>query len=91
MKEATYNNPNKVYVTVQAKFFPDGRSPVPEVIWWEDGRQYEVDRVTDARRAASQKAGGIGIRYQCSIRGKTVDIYYEDENRRWFMERKTQK
>ena len=89
MIEKQYQNEMKVYVTVQARFFPDGRYPIPECIWWEDGRRYEVDRVGDIRRAASTKAGGIGIRYMCRIGARQVPLWYEDENQRWFMERRS--
>ena len=91
MKENTYESAYKAYVTVQAKFFPDGRPPVPTELWWEDGRHYEVDRVLDIRPAASLKAGGLGIRYTCKVLGKTVCLFFEDENSRWFMERKDPK
>ncbi len=38
----------------------------------------------DIRRAASLKAGGMGMRYTCRICGKVVNLF-NDENR-WFME-----
>lgn len=91
MKENSYESAYKAYVTVQAKFYPDGRPPVPMEIWWEDGRHYEVDKIIDVRRAASLKAGGLGLRYRCQICGRAVDLFYEDESARWFMERKEPK
>ncbi len=80
MKEIT----RKVYVNVNADFHPDGQM-VPRQILWDDGRKYEIDRVTDCRRAASLKAGGAGIRYTCQIGGKSCFLYYE-ENYKWFVE-----
>ena len=74
----------KIYVEVNAKFYPDGRM-IPKEIIWQDGTRYEIDRVTDMRRAASLKAGGTGIRYTCEILGGTHYLYYE-ENQRWFVE-----
>lgn len=53
---------------------------------WEDGQMYEIDRVTDCRRAASLKAGGVGERYTCIVAGIQHYLYYEGDNR-WFMER----
>ena len=88
MVEKTYQSPYKAYVQVQATFYPDGRAPTPTEIVWEDGRRFSVDRVTDIRRAASTKAGGLGIRYTCCIRNREAYLFYEDENQRWFMERK---
>ena len=77
---------NKVYVTVMAEFSAEGRL-LPKSIIREDGREYQIDRVKDKRRAASTKAGGVGERYTCLVEGKEVFLYYEDNNM-WFMERK---
>lgn len=85
MEEKRYNNPNKIYISVKAVFYPDGGFK-PTSLVWEDGREYEIDRVTDIRRAASLKAGGTGIRYTCKVRGKEVYLFLEED--RWFMERK---
>lgn len=85
MEEKNYNNPNKIYVSVKAVFYPDGGFE-PTTLVWEDGREYEIERVTDIRRAASLKAGGVGIRYTCKVRGREVYLFLEED--RWFMERK---
>lgn len=85
MKEKRYQNENKVYVKVEALFSPGG-SLKPVAFWWEDGRRYSVERVTDVRRAASLRAGGIGVRYTCMVRGRQVYLFFEED--RWFMERK---
>lgn len=77
---------NKVYVQVEARFHPDGKI-VPVYFWWEDGRRYNIDRVLDVRRAASLKAGGHGTRFTCRVLGKTVCLFFDDNNR-WFMERR---
>lgn len=52
----------KVYVEVIARFDTDGNI-TPLSVKWEDGTVYEIDKVIDKRRAASLKAGGIGMRY----------------------------
>lgn len=76
---------NKIYVDVVAVFSKDGQL-MPRQIVWEDGRTYDIDRIKDVRRQASTKAGGVGERYLCVVKGKEVSLYYEDNNM-WFMER----
>ena len=49
---------SKVYVNVMAEFTKDGRL-LPRSFIWKDGQVYEIQRVTDVRRAASLKAGGV--------------------------------
>ena len=85
MREKKYQNHNKVYVKVEALFHTDGRL-IPVALWWEDGCRYPVDRVIDICRAASLKAGGIGIRYTCTVLGRQIYLFYEED--RWFMERR---
>lgn len=75
----------KVFVKVLAEFDSEGQVR-PVSVTWEDGRVFEVDRVTDARRAVSLKAGGTGMRFTCIIRNKQVYLFYEEP--RWFMEGK---
>ena len=75
----------KVYVEVTAKFDTEGNI-TPLSVTWEDGMVYEIDRILDRRRAASLKAGGIGMRYTCRILGQRSYLYYEDP--RWFVEGK---
>ena len=75
----------KVYVEVTAKFDTEGNI-TPLSVTWEDGTVYEIDRILDKRRAASLKAGGIGMRYTCLIPGRQSYLYYEEP--RWFVERK---
>ncbi|MEG6571714.1 hypothetical protein V6C21_04270 [[Clostridium] cellulosi] len=75
----------KVYVAVNADFTADGKV-LPRSFTWEDGRNYEVDRIIDIRPAASLKAGGCGIRYTCRIQGKEAYMFLEGN--RWFMEGK---
>lgn len=52
----------KTYVEVVASFREDGLL-LPREIVWEDGRRYEIDRVSDIRSGASMKVGGQGDRY----------------------------
>lgn len=65
---------SKIYVDVMAEFTKDGNL-IPKSLKWTDGVRYEIDRVTDIRRAASLKAGGAGMRYTCII-GDKRDTYF---------------
>jgi hypothetical protein len=75
----------KKFIEVAAYFNAEGKM-VPVMFWWEDGRSYQIDKVLDIRRAASLKAGGIGIRYTCRILGKDRYLYYDNIENRWFVE-----
>ena len=74
----------KVYVEVTAKFTTDGRL-YPTSFRWLDDQIYEIQRIKEVRRAASLRAGGVGMRYTCIIHGKESYLYYE-ENYQWFVE-----
>ena len=73
----------KIYVEVNAHFDTHG-TMMPRAVIWRDGRVFGIDRVMDIRRAASTKAGGVGQRYTCMVRGKRTYLWYEDP--RWFVE-----
>lgn len=79
-------NNRKVYVDVTAKFTKDGQL-MPVNIIWRDGHTYEIQRITNVCRAASLKAGGVGMRYTCVIDGRQTYLFYEDNNM-WFVEGK---
>ncbi|MBQ4129249.1 MAG: hypothetical protein IJD68_05720 [Ruminococcus sp.] len=72
----------KQYVSVTAKFDSDGNI-LPLTINWNDGRVFDIDRITDIRYAASLKAGGAGIRYTCRIKQNEKYLYLEEN--RWFI------
>ena len=74
----------KIYVTVTAEFTKDGRL-LPKSFVWKDGHVYQIQRVTDIRRAASLRAGGAGMRYTCIVDGKESHLFYEDNNM-WVVE-----
>jgi hypothetical protein len=59
---------------------------MPIAILWEDGTQFEIDKVLDVRPAVSLKAGGTGIRYTCRIEGHEKFLFLEET--RWFVESK---
>ena len=74
----------KINLQVNADFDLDGNIR-PRAIIWEDGRVFEIDRILDVRRAASLKAGGLGIRYICRIRGREVKLFNDEGH--WFIEK----
>ena len=73
----------KTFVRVTAEHDENGKTK-PLWLNWIDGKQYEIDRVTDVRQAPALKGGGLGMRYTVKIRGKEVYLF-EDEGR-WFVE-----
>lgn len=75
--------PSKAYIGVTSYTDTDGKI-IPLSITWEDGRTFEIDRITDIRQAASP-AGGYGIRYTCYFLGQQRYLFREDEGR-WFVE-----
>ncbi len=75
----------KQYISVTARFDEDGNL-LPLKIHWNDGRSFEIDRVTDIRYAASLKAGGMGLRYTCRICGAEKYLFLEEN--RWFVDTK---
>jgi hypothetical protein len=75
----------KVFVGVKVHVDLEGKMK-PLEITWDDGRVFEIDRITDVRQAVSVAAGGNGIRYMCMIKDKAVPLFCE--NPRWFMEGK---
>ena len=84
----------KVYVAVRASFDDEG-TLIPTSITWEDGREFEIDRVTDIRQAAAMKAGGQGDRYTVWINGQQSYLFFErnasiagNNIGRWFVERR---
>ncbi|MDF2988848.1 MAG: hypothetical protein K0R50_4358 [Eubacterium sp.] len=75
----------KVYVYVTSSYTEDG-ALLPLSFRWEDGTHYDIDKVYDFRKAASQKVGGQGIRFRCRVMNKEVYLFLEDN--KWFMEGK---
>lgn len=76
----------KVFVKVNAEFDTNG-SITPLTIIWEDGTEYQIDKVLDKRRMAATKVGGVGIRYECRIMNQHSYLFY-DESNKWFVEAK---
>ncbi len=73
----------KTYVNVIVEHQSDGRK-TPKEIRFDDGRRFEIDKVTERRRAAATKVGGTGIRYTVFIQGKERKLFEDDDL--WFVE-----
>ena len=81
--------PKRIYVGMNVDYAPDG-TMIPAVLKWEDGTRYEIDRVLDIRRAASE-AGSMGMRFTVRIMGRERRLFFEDTysetgRPRWFIE-----
>ena len=87
----------KAYVRVNLDTDEDGIM-LPRKLTWEDGLQYEIDRVLDIRPAYAAKAGGQGDRYTVMVHGQIRYLFFERSTNltgnvigRWFVERKQPK
>jgi len=81
--------PQRVYIDLRVSFSAEGIM-TPLQIKWADGRVFEIDKVLDVRRAASE-AGSTGLRYTVKIMGQTRLLFFEDAfsdtgKPRWFIE-----
>ena len=65
----------KVYVAVSASFTPEGEVR-PLVITWNDGTEYEIDRVVD-RAGVFSTCLSPCIRFTVHIRGRVRDLFME--------------
>ena len=70
------------YIEVTAKFDTTGRI-LPISFMWA-GRRINIDRVFDARPAASLKHGGQGIRYTCRTGSKSYYLFCDEG--KWFLD-----
>lgn len=75
-----------MYVEVVAKF-PAGGGMRPLYIVWEDGRKYEIDRVKSVGRAPARVSSILPVRYTCVFGGRERCLYFEEAEKRWFVER----
>lgn len=49
---------------------------VPLAVVWENGKEYQIDRVLSVRPAPS-KSGGYGLRYEVCILGQIKFLYLD--------------
>ena len=80
----------RVYVHVTADHLTDG-SVLPRILHWvnEDDIEvpYEISRASKGYPAHSRKAGGQGILFRVVIQGKLRDLFYDDFEGRFFVEK----
>ena len=75
--------PEKIYVGILSLTHPDG-SIIPLKLVWPDGRQWNIDKVSDVRPGVARKAGGEGVRFLCRISGHERELWYS--HGQWFVE-----
>lgn len=77
----------KVYVETVVKFLSDGGMRPLEIVW-ASGERFLIDRVKFIERAPSKTGTLIAKRYTVIIGGLEKYLYFEENNERWFVERK---
>lgn len=75
----------KIFVETVVKFDTNGNM-MPLSIVWSNGKSYPIDKVSDVRRASSQKSGGMGWRYNITIQNKERYLFYDLCDKKWFVE-----
>ena len=75
----------KLFVKVLVLFDEIGKK-YPTSIFFEDGKEYHIDKVLSVKNRASMKVGGIGERYEIVIANNTTYLFFEDG--KWFVEKK---
>lgn len=77
------------YVHVFAEFMENGEV-CPRILYWKGDDDvevaYEIKHASDPRPAHSQKAGGQGLLYDIIIEGRRKRLFYDDFERRFFVE-----
>ena len=78
----------KLYVPVLLYVSADGKITPKQIKAGYEGEWVRIDKVTDSRRRASLRAGGVGMRYTCVVNheGVVKNIYLFDECGKWFIE-----
>lgn len=56
----------------------------PKSIFWENGKEYQIDKINSIKNLASTKGGGVGIRYEVKIKGQTRFLFLYEY--KWFVE-----
>ena len=71
------------YITIVARMDESG-TPKPIYIIWDNGKEYNIDKILDIRKKASTKGGGAGLRYLVKIKNKERYLFLKDD--KWFIE-----
>lgn len=72
-----------VEVAVLASFPIDGIVK-PVAVVWKDGRQFDIEKITDFIRIPKRDNSGFRYIYKCIIAGVDRCIYYNDD--KWYLE-----
>lgn len=60
----------------------------PTAIEWEDGRIYNIERVTDERMSPPPHVGAIlARRYDVIVEGREKTVFLETSSNKWFVEK----
>lgn len=73
----------RVYVAMIVDYKPTGQI-IPLSFVWEDGKEYSVGNVVNAREDHSLKAFSSGQRYLCQKGRRRYYVYFDGE--RWYLE-----
>ena len=76
----------KIYVKTVCEFARVGGIRPLEIIW-VDGQRFSVDQVKFIERAPCKSGGILPERYTIMVGGKQKYLYYEQQKKRWFVER----
>lgn len=79
----TGSSDKRRYVSMDVHYTENGKI-TPTRLYWDDGKSFGIDKVTDIRPGVSLKAGAAGMRYTCIILGKERHIYLSEG--KWFIE-----
>lgn len=71
------------YVSVIAMFNELGEV-TPLLLFWENGKEFIIDKVISKKNLASTKGGGVGIRFEIKIKNQTRFLFLHEY--KWFVE-----
>ena len=79
----------KLYVPVMLHVSENGQITPKYMKAGYEGEWIKIGKVTDSRRRASLRAGGVGMRYTCTVEYNETrkEVYLFDEGgNKWFIE-----
>lgn len=72
-----------LFLRVLADMNPE-RAILPKKIIWSDGREFDVEKITDIRRGFIKEIGELCMKYYCLIDGNFRILCLNDDMR-WFV------
>ena len=89
LKEPDFNENEKeqkptevLYLRVIADMNPE-RAIMPKKIIWSDGREFDIQKITDVRRGFIKMVGELCMKYYCLIDGNFRILCLNDDMK-WF-------